>query len=216
MTYYVAGMPYSAELYHYGIKGQKWGVRRFENSDGTLTSAGKERYYGHRIKNGMSDETKGKLKKAAKVAAITAGTALAAYGTYRLAKSGALNGVVSKTRDAVGNSIAKTAQRSSDKAARRREVSKRLRDSAFSFKMSDSELLERVARLELEAKLRNLTYESIMSPANPESRILRNAGKKIAETALAGAGLYGIKSLLTNKIDPKDAANYITPKPKTK
>lgn len=32
------------ELYHYGIKGQKWGVRRFENPDGTLTDAGKARY----------------------------------------------------------------------------------------------------------------------------------------------------------------------------
>ena len=32
------------ELYHYGIQGQKWGERRFENEDGTLTEAGKERY----------------------------------------------------------------------------------------------------------------------------------------------------------------------------
>lgn len=31
------------ELYHYGIKGQKWGVRRFQNKDGTLTPAGKKR-----------------------------------------------------------------------------------------------------------------------------------------------------------------------------
>lgn len=29
---------------HYGIKGQKWGRRRFQNEDGTLTPAGKERY----------------------------------------------------------------------------------------------------------------------------------------------------------------------------
>ena len=28
-------------LSHYGIKGMKWGVRRYQNSDGTLTSAGK-------------------------------------------------------------------------------------------------------------------------------------------------------------------------------
>lgn len=32
-------------LAHYGIKGMKWGVRRFRNEDGTLTDAGKERYY---------------------------------------------------------------------------------------------------------------------------------------------------------------------------
>ena len=31
-------------LIHYGIKGQKWGVRRFQNEDRTLTPAGKERY----------------------------------------------------------------------------------------------------------------------------------------------------------------------------
>lgn len=32
------------ELYHHGIKGQKWGVRRFQNPDGSLTSAGRKRY----------------------------------------------------------------------------------------------------------------------------------------------------------------------------
>ena len=31
------------ELYHHGIKGQKWGVRRFQNADGSLTPKGKKR-----------------------------------------------------------------------------------------------------------------------------------------------------------------------------
>ena len=34
----------SDELYHHGIKGQKWGVRRFQNKDGSLTPSGEKRY----------------------------------------------------------------------------------------------------------------------------------------------------------------------------
>lgn len=32
-------------LYHHGILGQKWGIRRFQNKDGSYTAEGKQRYY---------------------------------------------------------------------------------------------------------------------------------------------------------------------------
>lgn len=32
------------EIYHHGIKGMKWGIRRYQNKDGSLTAAGRKRY----------------------------------------------------------------------------------------------------------------------------------------------------------------------------
>lgn len=47
------------ELYHHGIKGQKWGVRRYQNKDGSLTSEGKKRLmYRQRTINAQSTSDK--------------------------------------------------------------------------------------------------------------------------------------------------------------
>lgn len=54
----VRSNPSSGELKHYGITGQKWGVRRYENEDGTLTPAGKERYNKGQNDNYREDQRK--------------------------------------------------------------------------------------------------------------------------------------------------------------
>ncbi|WP_443735101.1 hypothetical protein [[Ruminococcus] lactaris] len=42
------------EIYHHGIKGQKWGVRRYQFADGSLTPAGEKRYYINQNSNKVS------------------------------------------------------------------------------------------------------------------------------------------------------------------
>ena len=45
-------------LAHHGIQGQKWGVRRFQNPDGTYTEAGKDRYYANKVYKEASKKVK--------------------------------------------------------------------------------------------------------------------------------------------------------------
>ena len=84
-------------LYHHGILGQKWGVRRFQNEDGSLTPAGAKRY-GVNI-----DEAQNKLQIAKKqydsarkqYTLRPTATSLKAYqktmGRYEVAKSNLKN-----------------------------------------------------------------------------------------------------------------------------
>ena len=75
--------PPQSYLAHHGIKGQRWGVRRYQNADGTWTKAGKERY-GDSDDGGEERKAFSSTKKKVAIgvatgAAVIAGTVLTAY-----------------------------------------------------------------------------------------------------------------------------------------
>lgn len=63
-------------LQHHGIKGMKWGVRRFQQKDGSLTPQGRKRYGGE---DGTERKKLSTAGKAAVGAAAAAGIVLTAY-----------------------------------------------------------------------------------------------------------------------------------------
>ena len=77
-------------LIHHGVKGMKWGIRRYQNKDGSLTAAGKRKYSEERDDRTARSEKRGltaNQKKALKTGAVVVGTVLAVYGGYKLSKA---------------------------------------------------------------------------------------------------------------------------------
>lgn len=74
------------DLYHWGVKGMKWGVRRYQNPDGTLTSAGRKR-----LEKKDQKWAKKKTEKITAKAKKTSQRELDAYGKELLKLPGARN-----------------------------------------------------------------------------------------------------------------------------
>lgn len=94
----------NGELYHHGIKGMRWGVRRYQNKDGSLKAAGRKRYTEGDNKQ-LTDEERAarnaKIKKAAVAVGAVAATAALAYVGHKYVKhlDSETSDIVKKARD---------------------------------------------------------------------------------------------------------------------
>ena len=131
---------YPDYLAHYGIKGMKWGVRRFQNKNGSYTAAGLKRRGGGaggsrrsgsgRARSGSgtnAEARKARMKKALMIGAGLAGTAALAYGI----KSGKLKGAVGALKNtgagqAIGRGMTKLGNTKAGLAARRGAANARI------------------------------------------------------------------------------------------
>lgn len=175
------------ELLHWGIKGMKWGVRRFQNKDGSLTPEGKKRYKDEMDKL-RAEEKAIKTKEATKA---------------KIAKLDAKRKELDERKRALDDD---TAPKPVSKPKR-----KSIRD------MSETEIRDKMARLQLEKDLKDLENKTRSKGKAFVEDVLETAGKNIATQFTAyvlgtavnkGAEAIGYKNA-TKTVKNKDGSDEI-------
>lgn len=175
-----------SKLQHHGIKGQKWGVRRFQNADGTLTSAGKRRFdqISDNSKKVSYDEASGRIENDS--------------GNLRRAKSGIHQNVANDYNNA--SNIARSAgsiSKSAATIARQSANDKRLKEmqKIDVSQMTDKELQTAINRMNLERSYKSLSTENVSSGRDHVASILSTAGEVLAIGASAASIMVAIHQL---------------------
>ena len=215
------------ELYHWGVKGMKWGVRRYQNSDGSLTPAGKKRYnkdYESQAKNMSDSELRSQinrmnlerrymdLSKSGKSRVTdtldTTGKAANLGSNVNQLRSnkhslkdlnGKDQGFISKSNIAGQslNAISKSAQAASKVS----DVVAKKADAKRSRKalenMSDNDLKEAVKRMDMERQYANLKRDTVDRGKVNVNKVLEITGDVVQVGASVVMIAVGIKKLMT-------------------
>ena len=188
-------MEYSNELYHHGILGQRWGIRRFQEKNGDLTPAGKKRY-GNGNFGGKMHPSKGidrkEVKQLVKDYNKVNGTHFK-YGPDTIVKKGQY------TYDYKGRRI-KTGQ---EVSSQNKFVDKYSRTGAKPFALKKQktieELQEEFNRKELEKKIADLEPKKIKSGEDHTEQVLKNVGTMLAIGATVASVVVAAQGNMQNK-----------------
>ena len=184
----------NAELFHTGVKGMKWGVRRYQNKDGSLTPLGKKRY----------------AKELAKLEAEKKRVQQQEQTAKKLKKLDDMRKDLDERKKALKPDDAPESakQQKTPPAPQKRKLSE----------LSNEEIQAKIDRMNLENRYRELANTPITNVPKKEvskgrrfvMEVLEKSGKNIATQASAYVIGVGVNKLLEqiagdkNAIDPKN------------
>ena len=205
------------ELYHYGIKGQKWGIRRYQNKDGSLTAAGKKRRSSSdEVRNMSTDELRQKVRRLNNeqryidlTKSSTSSVSKTADGIERASRIGGDVNKIYKSMNGENNPYSKVANQGIDAMSRTARLTKKIdsnvrskNDTAKALKkletMSDADLAKEIDRLDLEQQYSRLSNSKIRRGKTSVNEVLDIAGDIVGIGASAVAIAIGIKKLMGN------------------
>lgn len=178
------------ELYHHGIKGQRWGIRRYQKKDGSLTPAGKKRYYDTPELNkqrGELDRAKSALRSSRKAHYLAANNLNIDYTDANL------KAMQKAERDVI---FSRAAYRRSKLKYNTNKEAARIRDEGVEFKNKSKHRLQ----LEEQFKKTGMTNEQAQAAANNRIRTEKILAASAALTVGACA-LYVANHYRKERID---------------
>lgn len=181
-------------LCHYGLKGMKWGQRRWQNEDGTFNEAGKARYFGksssHRPISVMKLQKDPDVQKRKAELKQAKADQKAASKAYSKASSGGLKAAEKEQKALIraNNAVRFAKQDLSDEKARKRMESDTRSKS------------KRRLKLEEEYKAKGMTPEEAELAAYKRART-EKALKIVAGVAVTAAVAYGASKYIENNVD---------------
>ena len=203
------------ELYHHGIKGMKWGIRRYQNKDGSLTPVGKKRRKQTEDLSSMSNEELRKkvnrMNNEQRYIDLTkpssSGLSKTADGLDRVAKVGGNVNQIYKTSKGDKDPYGKLAGQGINAMSQTSRLAKKIDTTARTSKdtkvarkklekMSDAELAKTVERLDLERQYTRLKKADVQRGKIRVGDVLDIAGDVLGIGASAVGIAVGIKKLM--------------------